>query len=69
MDAGLRRHVLKEPALGDVETQVATEAPHGWTLSNVIAPDEAEDADCQQRHSHGDHQTCDEQLILLGPKR
>ena len=40
-DAGLHRHVLKEPAVGCVKGQGATEASHGWALSNVIPPNEA----------------------------
>ena len=40
MDAGLHRHVLKEPAVGCVKGQGATEASHGRALSNVIAANE-----------------------------
>ena len=41
LDAGLRCHVLKEPALRCVKGQGATEAPHGRTPSNAVAVNEA----------------------------
>ncbi len=35
------RQLFQQTSLGGVKPQGATEASHGWALSNVIAPNEA----------------------------